>query len=71
MCYYGGQEVDIIVLIDGLYQLLTINVNVVKTGLDCFDMCDVVRDKLAYFDKEQWKYIMKDTGGIFYGCICR
>jgi len=63
--------VDIIVLIDGLYQLLTINISNIKAASDCFDMCDIVRDRLTYFDREQWKYIMENNGGIFFGCICK
>ena len=39
--------------------------------VDCFSLCDILRDKLTtYLDAEN-KYIMNDKSGLFFGCICQ
>ena len=57
---------DIIILQDGLYQLI----QVAEFVPDCFDSCDEYREKFATYLDHINKWVMKDGGGIFYGCIC-
>ena len=56
---------DIIILQDGLYQLI----QVAEFVPDCFDSCDEYREKFATYLDQINKWVMKD-GGFFYGCIC-
>ena len=57
---------DIIILQDGLYQLI----QVAEFVPDCFDSCDEYREKFATYLDHINKWVMKDGGGFFYGCIC-
>ena len=53
---------DIIILYDGLYHLVSVTAELVKGEVweDCFDLCRIIREKF-FFKKEV---------GVFYGCIC-
>ena len=57
---------DIIILQEGLYYLI----KVAQSVPDCFDYCDIYREQFATHSDQINKWIMKDGGGVFYGCIC-
>ena len=57
---------DIIILQDGLYQLI----KVTESVPDCFNSCDMYREQFATYLNQINKWVMKDGGGFFYGCIC-
>ena len=39
--------------------------------VDCFSLCDILKDKLTTYLTVQNQYIMNDKSGLFYGCICK
>ena len=63
---------DLIILQDGLYYLI----NVTKEMIDgevyknCLDLCDIMRAKLAIYNNDINKHLLKD-GSVFFGCICK
>ena len=57
---------DIIILQKGLYYLI----KVAESVPDCFDYCNVYREQFATYSDQINKWVMKDGGGFFYGCIC-
>jgi hypothetical protein len=65
---------DLIVLSDGLYQLIPVtkqmisNIDIVGE-VDLFELCDILRLKLTTYDTFDNKYVMNDGSGYFYGCI--
>jgi hypothetical protein len=68
---------DLIVLNDGLYQLvavtkeMTVGISLLDE-VNCFDLCDILRLHLTtYYDYPVNSHVMKDGTGDFYGCICR
>jgi hypothetical protein len=68
---------DLIVLNDGLYQLvavtkeMTVGISLLDE-VNCFDLCDILRLHLTtYYDYPVNAHVMKDGTGDFYGCICR
>ena len=66
---------DIIILQDGLYQLIPVTkamfAGAVRPEIvDCFSMCDIIRQQLTTYLELMNKYVMKDGTGLFYGCIC-
>jgi len=63
---------DLIILQDGLYHLVPITAELLvgETWEDCFDLCNIVRKKLALYNEEINKYVLKD-GAFFFGCICK
>ena len=67
---------DLIILNDGLYQLIpvtkSIMENIVITAeVDCFDVCEILRLKLTGYVDSLNLHIMNDGSGNFIGCICR
>ena len=67
---------DIIVLNDGLYQLLPVSKQildgiVLTSNIDCFDLCDILRLKLTGYVDTLNLHIMNDGSGSFIGCMCR
>jgi hypothetical protein len=58
--------VDIIILQDSLYQII----KVAESVPNCFDYCDIYREQFATYLNHINKWVMKDGGGIFYGCVC-
>ena len=63
-------ELDIIVLKDELYHV----VKYAKNVIDCFDMCDVIRDNITTYIESIIRDILKEgmwAGGQFFGCMCR
>jgi len=68
--------VDLIILNDGLFQLIpvtkSIMENIVITAeVNCFDLCDILRIKLSGYVDTLNLHIMNDGSGSFIGCICR
>ena len=49
-------EVDIIILKDGLYHSILIAENITT---DCFDFCDMVRDRVTTYLEERNQHIIK------------
>ena len=67
---------ELIILNDGLYQLIPVTKQmmegiVITTGVDCFDLCDILRIKLTGYVDTLNLHIMNDGSGSFIGCMCR
>ena len=67
---------DIIVLNDGLYQLLPVSKQildgiVLTSEISCFDLGDILRLKLSGYVDTLNLHIMNDGSGTFVGCMCR
>ena len=66
---------DLIILNDGLYQLVPLTKEMMEhmsllVKVDCFDLCDIVRLKLTEYDDVLNRYVMNDGSGDLMGCIC-
>jgi hypothetical protein len=69
---------DLIILNDGLYQLIPVTKQMMdgivltnKILIDCFDLCDILRLKLTtYAGKPINAHVMNDGTGDLLGCIC-
>ena len=63
---------DLIILHDGLYHLIEVTKEMVQGAVykDCFDLCNIVRKKIALHDFQVNMHILKD-GTFFFGCICK
>ena len=67
---------DLIILNDGLYQLIPVTKKllediVITAEIDCFDLCEILRIKLAGYVDTLNLHIMNDGSGNFIGCMCR
>ena len=68
---------DLILLNDGLYQLVSVTKEMMEhisllEKVDCFDLCNILRLHLTtYHDAPYNVHVMNDGTGHFYGCICR
>jgi hypothetical protein len=67
---------DIIVLNDGMYQLLPISKQildgiVLTSEISCLDICDILRLKLTGYVDSINLHIMNDGSGTWIGCMCR
>ena len=67
---------DLIILNDGLYQLIPVTKQimegiVITAEINCFDLCDILRIKLSGYVDTLNLHIMNDGSGSFIGCICR
>ena len=67
---------DLILLNDGLYSLVSVTKEMMKgieimVDVDCFDLCDILRLKLTGYADTLNLHIMKDGSGNLMGCICR
>jgi len=68
--------VEIIVLTDGLFQLIPVKKLmkdiVLVQETDLFELCEILRLKLTtYLDTPINRHAMNDGSGDFYGCIMR
>jgi len=68
--------VDLIILNDGLYQLIPVTKEimegiVITADINCFDLCDILRLKLTGYVDTLNLHIMNDGSGNFIGCMCR
>jgi hypothetical protein len=66
---------DLIILNDGLYQLIPVSKQMMEgielfNDLSCFDLCDVLRLKLTGYVDSLNLHIMED-GSAMIGCMCR
>ena len=67
---------DIIVLNDGMYQLLPVSKQildgiVLTSEISCLDLCDILRLKLAGYVDSINLHLMNDGSGSFVGCMCK
>ena len=67
---------DIIVLNDGMYQLLPVSKQildgiVLTSEISCLDLCDILRLKLTGYVDSLNLHIMNDGSGSLMGCMCR
>ena len=67
---------DLIILNDGLYQLIPVTKQVMESiviteKVTCLDLCDILRIKLSGYVDTLNLHIMNDGSGSFMGCICR
>ena len=62
---------DLIILHEGLYYLIEVTKEMVQGAVykDCFDLCDIMREKLTVYHNEINKHLLKD-GRVFFGCVC-
>ena len=62
---------DLIILHDGLYYLIEVTKEMVDGEVfkNCFDLCDIMREKLTVYKEEITKHLLKD-GSVFFGCVC-
>ena len=62
---------DLIILHEGLYYLIEVTKEMVQGAVykDCFDLCDIMREKLTVYHNEINKSLLKD-GSVFFGCVC-
>ena len=67
---------DLILLNDGLYQLVAVTKEMMEgisllADVDCFDLCDILRLHLTTYHEPPFNvHVMNDGSGDFYGCIC-
>jgi hypothetical protein len=66
---------DLIILNDGLYQLIPVSKQMMEgielfNDLSCLDLCDVLRLKLTGYVDSLNLHIMED-GSAMIGCMCR
>ena len=66
---------DLIILNDGLYQLIPVTKQMMEhislsEPVDCMDLCEILRIKLSGYVDKLNLHIMKD-GSHFIGCMCR
>jgi len=67
---------DILVLQDGLYHLYPVTKAMFQGAtrpeiVDCFSLCDILREKLAVYLSKENLHVMNNGSGYFYGCICK
>ena len=67
---------DLIILNDGLYQLIPVTDKILEgialvDNVDCFELCDILRLKLTGYANSLNLHIMNDGNGNFVGCMCR
>ena len=62
---------DLIILHEGLYYLIEVTKEMVQGAIykDCFDLCDIMREKLTVYNNDINKHLLKD-GRVFFGCVC-
>jgi NADP-dependent 3-hydroxy acid dehydrogenase YdfG len=67
---------DLIILNDGLYQLLPVTKEIMEgiiltAETNCFELCDILRLKLTGYVDTLNLHIMNDGSGTWIGCMCR
>ena len=67
---------DLIILNDGLYQLLPVTKQILQgielfDEISCFDLCDLLRLKLTGYVDSINLHMMHDGTGAMIGCMCR
>jgi hypothetical protein len=66
---------ELIILNDGMYQLIPVTKKIMETitllsDVDCFGVCEILREKLSVYTDVLNIHIMNDGSGNFVGCIC-
>ena len=67
---------DIIVLNDGMYQLLPVSKQILEgivltSEISCLNLCDILRLKLSGYVDSINLHLMNDGSGTFVGCMCK
>jgi len=68
---------DLIILNDGLYQLVAVTKEMMEgisllAEVDCYDLCDILRLHLTTYHEAPFNvHVMNDGSGELYGCICK
>ena len=67
---------DIIVLNDGMYQLLPVSKQILEgivltSEISCLNLCDILRLKLSGYVDSINLHLMNDGSGSFVGCMCK
>jgi len=67
---------DLIILNDGLYQLIPVTKQMTEhmsllAEVDCMDLCEILRLKLTGYVDTLNLHIMNDGSGSLVGCMCR
>ncbi len=67
---------ELIILNDGLYQLIPLSKQVMEHvsllgEVDCMDLCEILRLKLTGYVDTLNLHIMNDGSCSLQGCICR
>ena len=67
---------DLIILNDGLYQLLPVTKQILQgielfNEISCLDLCDLLRLKLTGYVDSINLHMMNDGTGAMIGCMCR
>ena len=68
---------EIIIQEDGIFKLVEVtkqmlsDIKIYATNINCFDLCDIIRLKLATYSDNLNQYFLNDGSGFFYGCLCR
>ena len=62
---------DLIIFNDGLYYLYPVTPELVAGEIwkDCFDLCGILREKLAVYKSETNQWLI-GQGKVFFGCSC-
>ena len=69
-------NMEIIILDDGMYHLVSVTKEMLKdvvlvAKVNCFELCDILRIKLSTYAEFLNAHVMNDGSGDFYGCICK
>ncbi len=67
---------ELIILNDGLYQLIPVSKQMMEhisllEPVNCMDLCEILRLKLTGYVDTLNLHIMNDGSGSLIGCICR
>ena len=67
---------DLIILNDGLYQLIPVTKEILEgielfDEINCYDLCDILRLKLTGYVDTLKLHIMNNGTGAMIGCMCR
>jgi len=67
---------ELIILDDGLYQLIPITKKMIEgielfDEIDCLDLCELLRIKLTGYVDTINLHMMNDGSGAMVGCMCR
>ena len=68
---------DLILLNDGLYSLVSVTKDMMEgieilSDINCFDLCDILRLHLTTYHEAPYNvHVMKDGTGDLIGCICK
>ena len=74
--YQKKIDMDIIVLNDGMYQLLPVSKQILDgiiltSEISCLDLCDILRLKLSGYVDSINVHLMNNGSGSFVGCMCK